>query len=112
MSIKFPGSHKIVGTIYSDMTYDESLRVIYANIAESKCTKKLDTYMNIIANTYRKIENRELLEVPNRYSNVTWDEALKYILERLPSMYSNLELDVAKSIIIDVCRKSECNNEE
>lgn len=112
MSIKFPGSHKIVGTIYSGMTYDESLRVIYANIAESKCTKKLDIYMNIIANTYRKLENRELLEIPNRYSNVTWDEALKYILERLPSMYSNLELDVAKSIIIDVCRKSECNNEE
>ena len=112
MSIKFPGSHKIVGTIYSDMTYDESLRIIYANIAESKCTKKLDAYMNIIANTCRKLENRELLAVPNRYSNVTWDEALKYMLERLQSMYSNLELDVAKSIIIDLCRKSECNNEE
>lgn len=107
MSIKFPGSHKIVGTIYSDMTYDESLRVIYANITESKCTKKLDAYMNIIANTYRKLENRELLEVPNRYSNVTWDEAFMYIIERLPSRYSNIKLEVAKSIIIDICRKCE-----
>lgn len=106
MNDKFPGSYKIVGTKYSDMTYDEALRVIYANISESKCTKKLDVYMNIIANTYRKLENRDLLEVPNRYSNVTWDEAFMYIIERLPSMYSNIKLEVAKSIIIDICRKS------
>ena len=97
MSIKFSGSHKIVGTKYSDMTYDESLHVIYANIAESKCTKKLDVYMNIIANTYRKLENRELLEVPNKYSNITWDEAFIYIVARLPSRYSNIKLEVLHS---------------
>lgn len=105
MDDKFPSIHKIVGTKYSDMTYDEALRAIYANIADSKCTKKLDAYVNIIANTYRKLENRDLLEVPNRYSNITWDEAFMYIIERLPSRYSNIKLEVAKSIIIDICRK-------
>ena len=39
--MKFPGSHKIVGTVYSDMDCDESLRKIYANIAESKKSKKI-----------------------------------------------------------------------
>lgn len=42
--MKFPGSHKIVGTVYSDMNCDESLRKIYANIAESKKSKKIDVY--------------------------------------------------------------------
>ena len=107
MNDKFPGIHKIVGTKYSDMTYDDALRVIYANIAESKCTKKLDAYMNIIANTYRKLENRDVLIVPIKYSNVTWDEAFMYIVKRLPSKYSNIKLEVAKSIIIDACRKCE-----
>lgn len=31
---KFPGIHRIAGTVYSDMNCDEALRKIYSYIAE------------------------------------------------------------------------------
>ena len=109
--MKFPGSHKIVGTVYSDMNCDESLRKIYANIAESKKSKKIDVYFYIVTNYCYQIDDSATKTfhavIPNKYENVSWDEAMTEILNRLPRMHSSLPLEVAIGIVIDTCRKAE-----
>lgn len=109
--MKFLGSHKIVGTVYSDMNCDESLRKIYANIAESKKSKKIDVYFSIVANYCYQIDDSATKTfhavIPNKYENVSWDEAMTEILNRLPRMHSSLPLEVAIGIVIDTCRKAE-----
>lgn len=109
--MKFPGSHKIVGTVYSDMNCDESLRKIYANIAESKKYKKIDVYFSIVANYCYQIDDSATKTfhtvILDKYENVSWDEAMTEILNRLPRMHSSLPLEVAIGIVIDTCRKAE-----
>lgn len=109
--MKFPGSHKIVGTVYSDMNCDESLRKIYANIAESKKSKKIDVYFSIVANYCYQIDDSATKTfhtvILDKYENVSWDEAMTEILNRLPRMHSSLPLEVAIGIVIDTCRKAE-----
>lgn len=109
--MKFPGSHKIVGTVYSDMNCDESLRKIYANIAESKKSKKIDVYFSIVANYCYQIDDSATkifhTVILDKYENVSWDEAMTEILNRLPRMHSSLPLEVAIGIVIDTCRKAE-----
>ena len=109
--MKVPGSHKIVGTVYSDMNCDESLRKIYANIAESKKSKKIDVYFSIVTNYCYQIDDSATKTfhavIPNKYENVSWDEAMTEILNRLPRMHSSLPLEVAIGIVIDTCRKAE-----
>lgn len=109
--MKFPGSHKIVGTVYSDMNCDESLRKIYANIAESKKSKKIDVYFSIVTNYCYQIDDSATKTfhavIPNKYENVSWDETMTEILNRLPRMHSSLPLEVAIGIVIDTCRKAE-----
>lgn len=81
--MKFPGSYRIAGTAYSDMNCDESLRKIFANIAESKRPKKLDVYFSIVANYCYKLDNSATetfhTTIPNKYANVSWDEAMTEI---------------------------------
>ena len=43
----------------------------------------------------------------DKYENVSWDEAMTEILNRLPRMHSSLPLEVAIGIVIDTCRKAE-----
>ena len=109
--MKFPGSHKIVGTVYSYMNFDYSLRKIYANIAESKKSKKIDVYFYIVTNYCYQIDDSATKTfhavIPNKYENVSWDEAMTEILNRLPRMHSSLPLEVAIGIVIDTCRKAE-----
>lgn len=109
--MKFPGSHKIVGTVYSDMNCDEALRKIYANIAESKKSKKIDVYFSIVANYCYQIDDSATKTfhtvILDKYENVSWDEAMTEILNRLPRMHSSLPLEVAIGIVIDTCRKAE-----
>lgn len=109
--MKFLGSHKIVGTVYSDMNCDESLRKIYANIAETKKSKKIDVYFSIVANHCYQIDDSATktfhTEIRDKYENVSWDIAMTEILNRLPRMHSSLPLEVAIGIVIDTCRKAE-----
>lgn len=109
--MKFPGIYKIVGTVYSDMNCDESLRKIYANITESKISKKIDVYFSIVANYCYRIDDSATktfhIVIPDKYKNVSWDEAMTEILSRLPRMHSSLLLENAIGIVIDTCRKAE-----
>ncbi len=106
---KFPGSYRITGTIYSDMNCDEALRKVYSYIAESKKTKKLDNYFSIIANHCYTLDNSSTKtfhsDIASKYSDMSWNEAMHEILGKLPKTYSYLPLEVAKSIIIDICKK-------
>lgn len=93
------------------MNCDESLRKIYANIAESKKSKKIDVYFSIVTNYCYQIDDSATKTfhavIPNKYENVSWDEAMTEILNRLPRMHSSLPLEVAIGIVIDTCRKAE-----
>lgn len=84
---------------------------IYANIAESKKSKKIDVYFSIVANYCYQIDDSATKTfhavIPNKYENVSWDEAMTEILNRLPRMHSSLPLEVAIGIVIDTCRKAE-----
>ena len=110
MQSKFPGIHRIDGTIYNNMNCDEALRKIYAHIADNKKTKKLDTYFSIIAKHCYTLDDSATKsfhsEITNKYSNVSWDDAIREIRNKLPK-YSNLPLEVAVSIIVDTCRKAD-----
>lgn len=109
--MKFPGIRRIAGTIYSDMNCDEALQKVYAYIAESKKTKKLDIYFSIIANHCYVLDNSSTKSfhsvITNKYSDISWDEAMDEILNKLPKTYSYFPLEVAISIIIDICRKTD-----
>lgn len=106
MQIKFPGIHRIIGTVYSDMNCDEALRKVYAYIAESKKTKKLDNYFSIIANHCYVLDKNSTktfhADITSKYSDVSWDEAMNEIINKSPK---NFPVEVALSIIVDTCRK-------
>ena len=108
MNDRFKGIKKIIGTRYSDMDFDEALKKIYANIAQSKCTKKLDIYFAIISKYCKQTSNKityfDTIDIPTKYDNVSWEDALEEILSKLPRCYSNLELEVSISIVVTTCR--------
>lgn len=108
MSDRFKGIKKIIGTRYSDMTWDEALKKIYANIAQSKHTKKLDIYFAIISKhcnqNLNKITYFDTIDIPTKYDNISWEDAFEEILNKLPRCYSNLELEVSISIVVTTCR--------
>lgn len=109
MQIKFPGVHRIVGTIYSDMNCDEALRKVYAHIAESKKTKKLNNYFSIIASHCYSLDNSSTKtfhsDIASKYLDTSWDEAMGEILNKLPKMHYIFPVEVAIGIIVDTCRK-------
>lgn len=109
--MKFSGIRRIVGTVYSNMSCDEALRKIYAYIAESKKTKKIDNYFSIIAKHCYIIDSTATKtfhsDVASRYTSTSWDEAMEEILKKLPKMYSYFPLEVAIGIVIDTCRKAD-----
>ncbi len=108
MQNKFPGIYRIVGTVYSNMNCDEALRKIYAYITESKRIKKLNSYFSIVANHCYILDNnstKTFNSIENKYLNVLWDEAVIYILNKLPKAYHIFSVDVAISIIVDTCRQ-------
>lgn len=101
----------MAGTVYSNMSCDEALRKVYAYIAESKKTKKLDNYFSIIANHCYALDNSSTKTfhsgIASKYLDTSWDEAMKEILNKLPKTYSYFPLEVAISIIVDTCRKAD-----
>lgn len=108
MQIKFSGINRIVGTVYSNMNCDEALGKIYTHIAESKRTKKLNSYFSIVANHCHVLDNnatKTFNSIENKYLDVLWDEAVIYILNKLPKAYHIFSVDVAISIIVDMCRQ-------
>lgn len=109
MQIKFSGIHRIVGTVYSNMNCDEALRNVYAHIAESKKTKKLNNYFSIIASHCYVLDNSSTKtfhsDITSKYSDVSWDEAMGEIINKLPKMHCILSMEVAIGIIVDTCRK-------
>ena len=109
--MKFQGIRRIVGTVYSNMNVDEALKKIYSYIAESKKTKKLDNYFSIVAKHCYIIDNSSTktfnFDVVNKYSAISWNQAMNEILNKLPKSYSYFPLEVAISIIIDTCRKAD-----
>ena len=109
--MKFTGIRRIVGTQYSDMNCDEALRKIYANIAESKKTKKLDNYFSIVANHCQILDNSSTKTfhavIAKRYLDVSWDKAMGEILNNLPRMHYIFPVEVAIGIVVDTCRKVE-----
>lgn len=106
---KFPGIHRIAGTIYSDMNCDEALRKVYAHIAESKKTKKIDNYFSIIASHCYVLDNSSTKtfhsEIASKYSDVSWDEAMVEVMNKLPKMHYIFPVEIAIGIIVDTCRK-------
>lgn len=108
MNDRFKGIKKIIGTRYSDMDFDEALKKIYVNIAQSKRTKKLDIYFAIISKYCKQTSNKityfDTIDIPTKYDNVSWEDALEEILNKLPRCYSNLELEVSISIVVTTCR--------
>lgn len=111
MERKFPGIYRIFGTVYSDMNCDEALRMVYTYIAESKKTKKLDNYFSIIANHCYVLDNRSTKtfhsDITSKYSEVSWDEAMSEIINKLPKMHYIFPVEVAIGIIVDTCRKAD-----
>ncbi len=109
MRIKIPGVYRIVGTIYSDMNCDEALRKVYAHIAESKKTKKLNNYFSIISSHCYILDNSSTKtfhsDITSKYSDVSWDEAMDEIINKLPKMHYIFPVEVAIGIIVDTCRK-------
>lgn len=109
--IKFQGIRRIIGTVYSNMNCDESLKKIYSYIAESKKTKKLDNYFSIVAKHCYIIDVSSTKtfhsDVANKYSVISWDQAMDEILNKLPKSYSYCPLEVAISIVVDTCRKAD-----
>ena len=90
--MKFSGIRKIAGSIYNDMNCDEALRKIYANIAKSNKTKKLDNCFSIVANYCYVLDDSSTQTfhtvVAKRYSNLSWDEAMGEILNKLPNRHA------------------------
>lgn len=107
--VKFPGSHRMNGTVYSNMNCDEALQRVYAYIAKSKKTKKLNNCFAIVANHCYALDNSSTktfnpADITSKYSDVPWDEAMDEIMNKLPrGQY--LPVEVAIGIIIDTCRK-------
>lgn len=114
MQMKFPGIQRIVGTVYSNMNCDEALRKIYAHIAESKRTKKLNIYFSIVAKYCYVLDNSSTMtfhsDITSKYSGISWDEAIEEIIDKLPKTYHIFPVEVALGIIVDTCRRVDSMN--